>query len=145
MLLSAAGYPCETEECSFQGKTWTEYLKHRKKHKGMSVVQGRTSHHIVLFRQAACVHIYYTECLGLLCLQGSCRAESAKSNLTTPGSCISMSCVSTLGKRGCCHVPEKDVIKSSRVASTWRVTYWETTRARSPLAAPMMAVGRALP
>ncbi|XP_028288452.1 general transcription factor IIIA, b [Parambassis ranga] len=27
------GYPCETEECLFLGKTWTEYLKHRKEHK----------------------------------------------------------------------------------------------------------------
>ncbi|XP_075936307.1 general transcription factor IIIA, b isoform X1 [Anarhichas minor] len=27
------GYPCEVEACPFQGKTWTEYLKHRKEHK----------------------------------------------------------------------------------------------------------------
>ncbi|AWP20655.1 putative transcription factor IIIA isoform 2 [Scophthalmus maximus] len=27
------GYPCEAEACPFQGKTWTEYLKHRKEHK----------------------------------------------------------------------------------------------------------------
>ncbi|XP_068604343.1 general transcription factor IIIA, b [Brachionichthys hirsutus] len=26
------GYPCEDEACPFQGKTWTEYLKHRNKH-----------------------------------------------------------------------------------------------------------------
>ncbi|KAJ8010725.1 hypothetical protein DPEC_G00078150 [Dallia pectoralis] len=24
------GYPCAVEDCSFQGKTWSEYLKHRK-------------------------------------------------------------------------------------------------------------------
>ncbi|KAE8279879.1 Transcription factor IIIA [Larimichthys crocea] len=28
-----AGYPCENEGCLFHGKTWTEYLKHRKEHK----------------------------------------------------------------------------------------------------------------
>ncbi|XP_030254312.1 general transcription factor IIIA, b [Sparus aurata] len=28
-----AGYPCENEACPFQGKTWTEYQKHRKAHK----------------------------------------------------------------------------------------------------------------
>ncbi|XP_034416224.1 general transcription factor IIIA, b [Cyclopterus lumpus] len=27
------GYPCEKEACPFHGKTWTEYLKHRKEHK----------------------------------------------------------------------------------------------------------------
>ncbi|KAK5897886.1 hypothetical protein CgunFtcFv8_015350 [Champsocephalus gunnari] len=27
------GYPCENEACPFQGKTWTEYMKHRKEHK----------------------------------------------------------------------------------------------------------------
>ncbi|KAM9712609.1 general transcription factor IIIA, b [Menidia menidia] len=27
------GYPCDTELCSFQGKTWTEYVKHRREHK----------------------------------------------------------------------------------------------------------------
>ncbi|XP_034006660.1 general transcription factor IIIA, b isoform X2 [Trematomus bernacchii] len=27
------GYPCENEACTLQGKTWTEYLKHRKEHK----------------------------------------------------------------------------------------------------------------
>ncbi|XP_026035774.1 general transcription factor IIIA, b [Astatotilapia calliptera] len=27
------GYPCETEGCPFQGKTWSNYLKHRKEHK----------------------------------------------------------------------------------------------------------------
>lgn len=32
--LSAAGYPCENAECPFKGKTWTEYLEHRKEHKG---------------------------------------------------------------------------------------------------------------
>uniref|UniRef100_A0A667X502 Transcription factor IIIA n=1 Tax=Myripristis murdjan TaxID=586833 RepID=A0A667X502_9TELE len=26
------GYPCKEEDCSFRGKTWTEYQKHRKKH-----------------------------------------------------------------------------------------------------------------
>lgn len=44
VCLSATGYPCEITTCSFQGKTWTEYLKHRKEHKGMFVVQGRASH-----------------------------------------------------------------------------------------------------
>ncbi|KAM8731245.1 general transcription factor IIIA, b [Acanthopagrus schlegelii] len=28
-----AGYPCEDEACPFQGKTWTEYQKHRKAHR----------------------------------------------------------------------------------------------------------------
>ncbi|XP_059182836.1 general transcription factor IIIA, b [Centropristis striata] len=28
-----AGYPCENEACTFKGKTWTEYQKHRKEHK----------------------------------------------------------------------------------------------------------------
>ncbi|XP_062235863.1 general transcription factor IIIA, b [Platichthys flesus] len=27
------GYPCEADACPFQGKTWTEYVKHRKEHK----------------------------------------------------------------------------------------------------------------
>ncbi|XP_034998790.1 general transcription factor IIIA, b [Hippoglossus stenolepis] len=27
------GYPCEADVCPFQGKTWTEYLKHIKEHK----------------------------------------------------------------------------------------------------------------
>uniref|UniRef100_UPI0037E7760A general transcription factor IIIA, b n=1 Tax=Semicossyphus pulcher TaxID=241346 RepID=UPI0037E7760A len=28
-----AGYYCENEACSYHGKTWTEYLKHRNEHK----------------------------------------------------------------------------------------------------------------
>ncbi|KAM3860706.1 general transcription factor IIIA, b [Diretmus argenteus] len=27
------GYPCEEDGCPFQGKTWTEYQKHRKEHR----------------------------------------------------------------------------------------------------------------
>ncbi|XP_067107556.1 general transcription factor IIIA, b [Osmerus mordax] len=27
------GYPCEVEGCLFQGKTWTDYQKHRKEHR----------------------------------------------------------------------------------------------------------------
>ncbi|XP_030612605.1 general transcription factor IIIA, b isoform X2 [Archocentrus centrarchus] len=34
------GYPCETEGCPFQGKTWSEYLKHRREHKD-KVLCGR--------------------------------------------------------------------------------------------------------
>ncbi|KAG8009460.1 Transcription factor IIIA [Nibea albiflora] len=38
-----AGYPCENEGCLFHGKTWTEYLKHRKEHKGMNGLLGDIS------------------------------------------------------------------------------------------------------
>ncbi|KAM4606020.1 general transcription factor IIIA, b [Polymixia lowei] len=27
------GYPCQEDNCPFQGKTWTEYQKHRKEHR----------------------------------------------------------------------------------------------------------------
>ncbi|XP_029524918.1 transcription factor IIIA-like [Oncorhynchus nerka] len=27
---SHSGYPCEEDGCSFIGKTWTEYIKHRR-------------------------------------------------------------------------------------------------------------------
>uniref|UniRef100_A0A8C5N6F8 Transcription factor IIIA n=1 Tax=Gouania willdenowi TaxID=441366 RepID=A0A8C5N6F8_GOUWI len=33
LFLSSTGYPCGSEGCSSQGKTWTEILKHRKQHK----------------------------------------------------------------------------------------------------------------
>ncbi|XP_047434730.1 transcription factor IIIA-like [Mugil cephalus] len=31
------GYPCKEEDCSFSGKTWTEYLKHRKEEHRLSL------------------------------------------------------------------------------------------------------------
>ncbi|XP_015257410.1 PREDICTED: transcription factor IIIA [Cyprinodon variegatus] len=33
------GYPCTFEQCSYKGKTWTEYLKHRAQHKVKAVCE----------------------------------------------------------------------------------------------------------
>ncbi|KAG5843664.1 hypothetical protein ANANG_G00153320 [Anguilla anguilla] len=44
-----AGYPCKEEGCSFLGKTWTEYLKHRR---GMHKVQLQCDHCRKVFRDS---------------------------------------------------------------------------------------------
>lgn len=90
MHLSTAGYPCEDDGCLFQGKTWTEYQKHRKEHNGMNVMSSAvasTDTHDV------------TD--SVLCSQLSCRVDSAKSCLTTRGTCTGMNSRSTQGRRGC--------------------------------------------
>lgn len=113
--ISCAGYPCKEDACLFKGNTWSEYLKHRKEHKG-------DEFDTELFDcKLACFDVHWTKAWTFV--QSSCHVQSAKRSLTTLGSWTSTCCMSTLGRKESFPVPY--VTKSSTVALTWSVMYWE--------------------
>ncbi|XP_056868702.1 general transcription factor IIIA, b [Takifugu flavidus] len=71
-----AGYVCETNACPFESKTWTEYLKHRKKHQAKVPCQRCQK----LFNNAWFMHqhelrVHVGERRKLLCPKKGCNKE----------------------------------------------------------------------
>lgn len=78
VCLCAAGYPCETEGCPFQGKTWTEYLKHRREHKGLNAILLSVEHHFCCIAHLVAhklSHKCISQCLSVKVPCGQCKKQ----------------------------------------------------------------------
>ncbi|KAG7524479.1 transcription factor IIIA [Solea senegalensis] len=67
------GYPCKEETCPFQGKTWTEYLKHRKEHTGkVPCAECKKQFNNTWFLRQHELHVHSGEKRMLLCPRDGC-------------------------------------------------------------------------
>ncbi|XP_056290121.1 general transcription factor IIIA, b isoform X2 [Pseudoliparis swirei] len=135
------GYPCEKEACPFLGKTWTDYLKHRKEHK-VKVPCGECTK---LFNNAWFLHqhkqrVHSGDWRKLLCPNQGCGKKfTRRFNLENhvlgdhegkkPFSCAYAGCgksfamKESLWRHGVVHDPAKKKLKKLRLKKNlpWRV------------------------
>ncbi|KAM9839689.1 general transcription factor IIIA, b [Aulostomus maculatus] len=135
------GYPCETAECPYLGKTWTEYQKHRKEHRvklpcGTCQKQFNNSWFLHLHEQ----RVHSGEKRRFLCPRDGCgKTFTRRFNLEShvlgdhegkkPFSCAYAGCgksfamKESLWRHGVVHDPSKKKIKKLRPKKNqpWRV------------------------
>lgn len=145
------GYPCKEEGCTFTGKTWTEYLRHRKEQHRVTVtcdLCGKVFKDSWFLQQHRHVH---SEVRAVLkCPRGGCeRSFTTVFNLQShigsfheelrPFACTHRGCGKTfamkqsLQRHSVAHDPERRKLKKprpKRPLASRLSGYWERKRAR---------------
>ncbi|XP_041670376.1 general transcription factor IIIA, b [Cheilinus undulatus] len=136
-----AGYPCEDASCSFHGKTWTEYLKHRNEHKvKVQCGECKKLFNNTWFLRQHVLHVHSMEKRELSCPRGGCDKKfTRRFNLEShvledhegkkPFSCAHAGCgksfamKESLWRHGVVHDPTKKKLKKLRPKKNqpWRV------------------------
>ncbi|XP_034561993.1 general transcription factor IIIA, b [Notolabrus celidotus] len=136
-----AGYPCEDAACSFHGKTWTEYLKHRNEHKvKVQCAECKKLFNNAWFLRLHELHVHTGEKTKLSCPRKSCDKKfTRRFNLEShilgdhegkkPFSCAYAGCgkrfamKESLWRHGAVHDPAKKKLKKlhPKKNQPWRV------------------------